>query len=418
MRVSILTIGDEILIGQIVDTNSSWIANELSKVGGDVVQMLTISDEGEAIQQALQQAMQIADVVIMTGGLGPTRDDITKHKIAEFFGAEMVFHQPTHDHIQALMKKWSRSTPDYLDKQCAMPDNATVLTNAMGTAPGMWFEEENTIIVSMPGVPYEMQYIMETHVIPKLAAQNKHFHIAQKTLLFSGLGESMIAKQISDIEDNLPTALSMAYLPSPARVRIRLTAKGNDKQHLTTLIEETAQQIIERLEKYHFGYNEDTMSSVLGKLLIDNNLTIATAESCTGGLIAHSIVLPAGASAYYAGSIVAYQNEIKQEALNVSAATIAQHGAVSEETVIEMARGVIKKLGSDIGIATSGIAGPGGGTASKPVGTVWICVMHKDETFETAKLQLSKNREKNMVYSANYALNLARMFVTQNINKA
>ena len=421
MKVQIITIGDEILIGQIIDTNSAWMAQQLNANGAQVVRIDSIGDEYDEIQQTLDQAITNADVVLITGGLGPTKDDITKKALADYFGAEMEFHQPSFDRIVKIFERWGRATTEAHRLQCYMPNNAELLFNKMGSAPGMWFEHKNTVIVSMPGVPYEMKYIMEHGVIPKLKERFPMQPILHKTIRTVGEGESRIAARIEDIESSLPKHIKLAFLPSLGTVRLRLTAKGKTEEELATEIQHYSQQIEERIPELIFGYGTQKLEEVVGHLLKERGLNLATAESCTGGHIGHKITSIPGSSAYYLGGFVAYSNAMKMQQLDVQESTLEQFGAVSEQTVIEMVKGTNEVLGSDIAVAISGIAGPGGGTEEKPVGTVWIAVGNPEKTV-TRKLSIGKDRIKNIEYSTVQALNMIRQFtieqyklVTENI---
>jgi nicotinamide-nucleotide amidase len=412
MKVQIITIGDEILIGQIIDTNSAWMAQQLNANGAQVVRIDSIGDEYDEIQQTLDQAITNADVVLITGGLGPTKDDITKKALADYFGAEMEFHQPSFDRIVKIFERWGRTTTEAHRLQCYMPNNAELLFNKMGSAPGMWFEHNNTVIVSMPGVPYEMKYIMEHGVIPKLKERFPMQPILHKTIRTVGEGESRIAARIEDIESSLPKHIKLAFLPSLGTVRLRLTAKGKTEEELATEIQHYSQQIEERIPELIFGYGTQKLEEVVGHLLKERGLNLATAESCTGGHIGHKITSIPGSSAYYLGGFVAYSNAIKMQQLGVQESTLEQFGAVSEQTVIEMVKGTNEVLGSDIAVAISGIAGPGGGTEEKPVGTVWIAVGNQEKTV-TRKLSIGKDRIKNIEYSTVQALNMIRQFAVE-----
>lgn len=417
MIVSIITIGDELLIGQVVDTNSAWMADQLQEIGGEVKRILTISDSDEEIQNNVQDALSSSDVVLISGGLGPTKDDITKKALADFFGVEMVFSQETFDHIMEMAKKWDVKSDESIKRQSYMPANAQLLENQLGTAPGMWFEHEDKIIVSMPGVPYEMKYIMEHGALPKLAAAFPDIVVAKKTILTSGIGESVLANRISDIEENLPPNVKLAYLPSFSQVRLRLMARGSSKSDLEKIIEDQAAQIEENLGDFVFGHNQESLPFAIGQLLKKHQLSISTAESCTGGRVANLIISVPGSSAYFYGGILAYQNEIKHSQLNVSKDTLEKFGAVSEECVIEMAKGVIEKMGTNLAVSISGIAGPGGGSPQKPVGTVWVAVADNKGNIFAKKYNGSNDRSKNIEFSAYRALNQVRRFLIKYYGK-
>lgn len=412
MNIQIITIGDEILIGQIIDTNSAWIAQQLNLIGAAISKITSVSDTAPAIQSALKIGLKEADVVLLTGGLGPTKDDITKKALADLFNVEMVFDQPTYDRILGLFKKWGRTSTPAHREQCYMPANAQLLPNKMGTAPGMWFEYEGKVVVSMPGVPYEMKYLMEKEVIPKLKTRFPSQPIIHRTIQTAGEGESRIAARIETIEASLPTHIKLAYLPNLGRVRLRLSGTGSDQQALEEEIDQYVEAVKKEIPELIFGYEEDTLEIVIGRLLKERGLTIATAESCTGGYLAHRITSISGSSAYFMGSVIAYDNAVKSQLLKVKNATLETYGAVSEQTVREMVSGTLELLNTDVAIAISGIAGPGGGTPDKPVGTIWLAIGHKGKT-ETLLLRAGKDREKNIQYTANYALNLIRKFVTE-----
>ena len=410
MTVNIITIGDEILIGQIVDTNSAWMGQQLNLAGASVTEILSVSDAASSITTALDNALKQADVILLTGGLGPTKDDITKKTIADYLGTELIFHKATWNRIQAMFQRWGRSTTPAHKAQCYMPASATILFNKMGTAPGMWFEQDGKVIVSMPGVPYEMKYLMEFEVIPRLKKQFPGKPIAHRTLLTVGEGESRIAARIEAFEQNLPNYIKLAYLPSLGTVRLRLTAIGDNGIDIDKMLDEKIKQLHALIPELVYGYGALKLEEAIGQILKDKNLTLATAESCTGGFLAHKITSIAGSSAYYKGSVIAYANEVKMEQLQVKAETLKEWGAVSEATVKEMVSGLLENLQTDIGVATSGIAGPGGGTADKPVGTIWLAVGN-NQYIETAKLQLGKDRLRNIQYTTVRALDMIRQFV-------
>jgi len=408
MKATIITIGDEILIGQITDTNSAWLGDELTKLGIRVVQMMTIPDTHEDIHQALTWAERNSDLIVCTGGLGPTKDDITKKALADYVGTELVMDEALSQRIEAYFIK--RGTP-FLEahrEQCLMPKAARSLTNEMGTAPGMLFEHKGTHILSMPGVPYEMQWIFHNSFVPVLnALGDQAFRIYHKTIKTVGRGETRIAEEIKDIVDALPPYISMSYLPSLGQVKLRLTARHPEDK--SAEVESFVQRIVQRIEPLVFGYDKVTLSESLGGLLLTKGLKVATAESCTGGYLAHQLTAVSGASRYYMGSVIAYDYEPKKSLLEVSPSTLEQTGAVSEETVKEMLRGLHKRFSVDLGVAISGIAGPHGGLPDKPVGTIWLAWGSKTEVY-TRKLQLTKDRVKNIEYTAVAAMNALRKF--------
>lgn len=410
MKISILTVGDEILIGQIVDTNSAWMGQQLNLAGARVVTIISVGDTMEAIHTGLREALDQGDVVLMTGGLGPTKDDITKKALAEYMGVEMVFHQPTFDRIQKMFEVWGRPMNEAHRLQCFMPANAQILPNKMGTAPGMWMEHAGKVIASMPGVPYEMQYLMEHEVLPKMKQQFPGKPIAHRTILTVGEGESHISERLEDFEEGLPEGFKLAYLPQIAQVRLRITGSGADEATLHQILDEKAAIIKERFADIIYGYDTETLESAVGKMLRERGLKLATAESCTGGYMAHRITSVAGSSDYFVGSVIAYANEVKMQVLGVKAETLDTHGAVSEQTVIEMAEGAVKVLPADIAISISGIAGPGGGSDTKPVGLAWIAVSNGQVT-KTFSIRAGKDRDKNIQYFTVHALNQLRLFL-------
>ncbi len=403
----ILTIGDEILYGQITNTNAKFISSELDKIGIKVIRHTSVGDKESEILAGLYDAQERADVIIMTGGLGPTKDDITKKTIANFFGAELIFDQKVMDMIAGMFQRLGREMAENNKVQAYVPANCEVLYNLWGTAPATWIAEKGKVFVSMPGVPVEMEKITTELVIPKLQSFFKTPNITHKIIHTIGIGESSLAEKIEQWEDNLPSHIGLAYLPHFMQVRLRLTGVGEDKDKLQQEIDEQAQKVLPLIEKYVFGYDTDTIESVIASLLKENNKTISTAESCTGGFLAHNFTKIAGSSAYYMGGVISYSNESKTNLLGVNPDTIEQFGAVSEETVKEMAEGVRKRLGTDIGVATSGVAGPDGGTPEKPVGTIWIA--YSDEKGTVAKkLQLIRDRMLNIQFTSVLVLDLIR----------
>ncbi len=411
MQAEIITIGDEILIGQVIDSNSAWMGQQLNQRGIQVREITSISDEADHIYNTVDAALKRVDLVLITGGLGPTKDDITKSVLAKYFNMDLEFHQDTYDRLEVLMKKYGRQPTEAQRIQSLMPKGATILVNQMGTAPGMWFEQNGKVLVSMPGVPYEMKYLMENEVIPRVAKQFKTLPIAHRTVLTVGIGESKLAEYIADFADNLPDNIKLAYLPNIGKVRLRLTGKGVDKKVLNDLLDAKVEELNQIIPQFIYGYEKEPFEAAVGRLLKEKDIKLATAESCTGGFIAHKVTSISGSSAYFLGSIVAYDNVVKEQILKVKSKTLEAHGAVSEETVVEMIQGLLKVIPADYGIAVSGIAGPSGGTPTKPVGTIWVAVGNK-EVIKTRKLQLSKNRLKNIEYTSTAALNLLRRMIS------
>lgn len=416
MKAAIITVGDEILIGQIIDSNSAWMATELNLIGSEIIKIISICDGEQEIIDSIGEALNLADVVLMTGGLGPTKDDITKKAIAKYFNVGMQFDQGTYDRILQLFARWGRAaTPEHRE-QCYMPENAKLLFNKMGTAPGMWFKKDAKVLISMPGVPYEMKYLMSKEIIPLLQKTFPGEAIAHRTILTVGEGESRIANRIEAFEAALPKHIKLAFLPNLGRVRLRLTGRGGSIEDLNTELDDKAKTLKDIIPELVFGEGTTSLPQAIGQILLEQKKSLATAESCTGGYIGHLLTSIPGSSAYYSGGVIAYSNAIKINLLKVKLDTINKHGAVSEQTVIEMVRGTLQLLNSDIAVAISGIAGPGGGSQEKPVGTIWIAVGDQDRT-ETFLLKAGKDRLKNIEYSAIYALDRIRQFLASSNQK-
>ncbi|MGB0369441.1 MAG: CinA family nicotinamide mononucleotide deamidase-related protein, partial [Flavobacteriales bacterium] len=359
------------------------------------------------IKLSLAEAEKRADVVLITGGLGPTKDDVTKKALAEYFNCGYTFYPEIAEHISRLFARFGKEITELNRLQAELPSACKPLQNNQGTAPGMWFEREGTVFVSMPGVPYEMKGLMQEHVLPMISKKFNAPTIIHKTVLTMGMGESWLSEHIADWEDALPEEIKLAYLPSPGRVRLRLSAYGNEESVLQEKLNLEVSKLIQIIPELVFGYDTDTIENVVGELLRQKKSTVSTAESCTGGLIAHKLTSVSGSSDYFLGSVVAYANEVKMESLGVESETLNQFGAVSEEVVIQMAEGVKQAMNTDYSIAISGVAGPTGGTDEKPVGTVWIAVSGPNET-KTKKYQFGHNRKRNIEMSANTALNMLR----------
>ncbi|RXK87195.1 CinA family nicotinamide mononucleotide deamidase-related protein [Filimonas effusa] len=414
-KVSIITIGDELLIGQVVDTNSAWMAQELNIAGFEVHHRVAVGDIWDDIWEALDQESQRSNVVLITGGLGPTADDITKPLLCQYFGGKLVQDAATVRHLEYLFAEvFRRPLSERNLKQADVPDVCTVLSNIRGTAPGMLFKNERAVFISMPGVPHEMKGLMTYHVIPLLQEHFNPGFIEHRTLLTAGIGESDLADLVQTFEQALPGFIKMAYLPHFGMVRLRLTARGKqeEKQSFISILDSQFAQLQE-VVKHVLVVNEDiSMQALVGRLLKESGTTLATAESCTGGYIAHLLTAMPGSSAYFNGSVVAYSNSIKQNVLQVSASTLESAGAVSEETVIAMAQGLLAVMQTNYAIAVSGIMGPDGGTAEKPVGTVWIAVGDQNRLI-TRKLSLRYDRIRNIELTATNALNLLRQFIQE-----
>ncbi|MEN6453847.1 MAG: competence/damage-inducible protein A, partial [Prolixibacteraceae bacterium] len=410
MKAEIITIGDEILIGQIVDTNSAWISEQLNLLGIEVYQITSVHDDHDHILKALANAASRTDLVLITGGLGPTKDDITKKALCDYFECGMVVNEEVLQQVTSILSKRNIRINQLNQDQALVPEKCTVLPNAVGTAPGMWFEKNKVIFVSMPGVPFEMEYLMKKEILPRLQKNGQVQSIYHQTVLVHGLPESILAELIETWELALPSFIKLAYLPSPFMVRLRLSAYGTDP---TLLKEETARQIEklkELIPKNIFGYNDDTLAGVTGKLLVEVKATLGVAESCTGGYIAHLFTSNPGSSAYFNGGVVSYANEIKSSVLGVKQETLAAHGAVSKEVALEMVKGAKNVLQTDYAIATTGIAGPDGGSAEKPVGTVWIAVAGKHNIWAEC-YNFANNRERNIIRSAQTAIHMLRQLV-------
>ncbi len=411
---SIITIGDELLIGQVIDTNSAWIAQELNKMGILIKHRVAVGDVWDDIKKALDDESREASLIVITGGLGPTADDITKPLLCDYFGGKMVVHEPTLKHITNIFENvLKRPMIERNAKQAEVPDVCTVLMNERGTAPGMLFKKEGTVFVSLPGVPHEMKWLMTNKVLPLVPEWFQTGFIEHRTLLTAGVGESFLADMIQDIEEALPAHIKLAYLPNYGMVRLRLTAFGADQSILQQEIDQQFQLFKEKVQEYLVIDEDLSMELVVARILKKNGKTLATAESCTGGYIAHLMTAHPGSSSYFTGSVVCYDNRIKQEILNVPAETLQTVGAVSEDTVVRMARAVQQLMKTDYAIAVSGIMGPDGATAEKPVGMVWVAIANREKTI--AKLfNFRFDRRRNIELTATNALNLLRIFINEN----
>ena len=410
MKAIILSIGDELLNGQTVNTNASWMSIELNQLGIDVIRVVVLSDKKADIVDVLEYSLKHADIVLFTGGLGPTSDDITRNVLCEYFNSKLVFDERVFEYIEKLFIHRNRAITNETKDLARVPDNAVVLYNSMGTAPGMLFEQNGKIIISMPGVPYEMKAVMQGQVFPYF---RKHLDlpvIIHRFYKTAAIGESLLSKELVVFEKELPDHISLAYLPSVGSVKLRLSARGKESAKLKADLQIQEEKIMSAIGKYVYGFDDETLSESIGKLLLKYNKQLVTAESCTGGYISHLVTKTAGSSAYYKGSIIAYSNAIKQSHLNVKKDTLENHGAVSEETVKEMIVGAVQKMDADVAVAVSGVAGPSGGSKEKPVGTVIIGVGTKDEQY-IRRLTFTKNRLKNIELSAVVALVMLRKFL-------
>ena len=410
--IDIISIGDELLIGQVINSNASWMGQKLSAQGMKINRMVAVADTHDAIIHALENSARNARVVLITGGLGPTKDDLTKDIACAFFGSKLILNEAVRNHVEAFFKKRGFDLTKLNYWQAMVPDNCQVIHNAVGTAPGMYFEKDEVHYLFMPGVPMEMKSIMETWAIPFFKNLCQPQAYVEKTVLTHGMGESFLADKIADWEHNLPEKFSLAYLPSPGRVRLRISARGDSEVSLQKELDAQIEKLRAIIKFLFYGYDSDTLESVVGKMLFKKNETLATAESCTGGLIAHKMTSIAGSSAYFKGSVVAYANEIKENILGVNADDIEEYGAVSEEVVLQMAANMRKLYNTDYALAVSGIAGPDGGTEEKPVGTVWIALATVNKVV-AKKFLFGGERVRNIDWAYQSALNMLRLELTK-----
>ncbi|RLD61173.1 MAG: competence/damage-inducible protein A [Bacteroidetes bacterium] len=407
MQAEIISIGDELLIGQVVNTNASWMAEQLNMAGIRVGCILAISDQKEQILETVKIASKRSDIILVTGGLGPTKDDITKKTLCEFYNSKLVFNKDVFEDVKSIFGKRGFVVSEVNKMQAEVPDNCKPIRNKNGTAPGMWFEQGNTILVSMPGVPFEMKAMMEGFIVPELTKRFRLPALINKTVLTHGIGESTLAAIIEDWENGLPGNIKLAYLPQPGIVRLRLSGKGNEKDILQKQIGDEVLKLHQIIPDLIFGYDKDTMEEVVGNMLRSRKMTLATAESCTGGYISHLVTSVPGSSDYFEGSVVSYSNPVKEKALEVKPESLEEFGAVSEQVIIEMAEGVQQKLNTDYAIATSGIAGPSGGTEDKPIGTTWIAIATPNGVI-AKKFHFGEHRGRNIRRAALAALNMLR----------
>jgi len=413
VNASIITIGDELLIGQTIDTNSAFIAQELNKIGVWVKRRVAIEDSRMAILSTLTEEAAKSRIIIITGGLGPTADDITKPSLCEYFNAQLVVNQEVLQNVTEIFRKLGRELTPRNATQAEVPSNCTVLPNHRGTAPGMWFEKDDVVYVSLPGVPHEMKGLMTTSVIPKIKEHFLFPAVVHRTLLTAGQGESMIADRLVNFEAALPSYIKLAYLPAYGMVRLRLTGRYEDKDEVEKLVEASFAELKALVAEWMVADKDISIQEAVSQLLKEKKKTVATAESCTGGYIAHLLTSMPGSSSIYNGSVVAYANDVKENVLDVKKETLLTVGAVSEETVTQMATGACKKLQTDFAIATSGIMGPDGGSPEKPVGTVWIAVASKDGRTKAQKFHFRFDRSRNIELTTHTALNLLRRFILE-----
>ena len=412
MKVEIINIGDELLIGQVVNTNASWMAAELSKSGMQVVFISSIADDNQAIQSELDAASERADIILLSGGLGPTKDDITKKTLADYFDSGFVFHEPTFEQVKKIFAARKFKVTEANRQQAMVPEKCIPLLNVNGTAPGMWFEKAGKVFVSMPGVPFEMKAMMTGQVIPRLVKHFKLGTIVHKTVMTTGLPESFLAEKIEDWENSLPRHLHLAYLPQPGIVRLRLSAKGFDGDKLGDEIDRQIDKLKTYIQDSIYGYDDVSLEEVIGNLLVQSGKSLSTAESCTGGYIAHLITSVSGSSRYFKGSVISYANTVKMELLDVKSDVLETKGAVSREVVEQMAKAVRQKMHTDFSLAVSGIAGPDGGTAEKPVGTVWIALADENEV-QSQLFHFGEHRGRNIRRSALAALDMLRLRIVK-----
>lgn len=410
MRADIITIGDEILIGQIIDTNSARIATLLGEVGISIRRKFSIGDRRDEILDAVGNSLELCDVTIITGGLGPTKDDITKKVLAELFGSKLIRDDETYHRVEKMMAARGIEFNELNQSQALVPECCTVIPNLKGTAPGMWFERNGHVVISLPGVPFEMEALMVEEIIPRL---KEHFNLSavvHRTAITFGMAESMLAAHIAEWEESLPAHLHLAYLPSPSQLRLRLSAYDVERETAEREIDEWFDKLLPLLGDHFVGWEDETVQSAVAKMLIERGETLAAAESCTGGTISAKFTAMSGASEYYWGGVVSYDNSVKENVLGVSRENLDNYGAVSEQVARQMAEGVRRLCGTTYGISTTGIAGPTGGTPEKPVGTVWMAVATPDGTISKV-VQHGKIRAVNIERAASAAINMLRLYL-------
>jgi nicotinamide-nucleotide amidase len=414
----LINIGDELLIGQVVNTNAAFIGQQMALAGFSLTDVLTIGDNGDDIRQTVSAALAKTDVVLMTGGLGPTKDDITKKVICDIFQRSLVMDEPTLEHVTQLFAARGMELTDTNRDQALVPDGCTVLYNPTGTAPGLWMEDNGKVLIALPGVPFEMEHLIKEEVMPRLKNRDERHHaIEYRVLQCTGITESGLSDLLVDYERELPAELKLAYLPKPGIIRLRLTGQSDDREKLLEMLDEQFQKLKELTKEYAFTDEDIELEEVVGRLLVKANKTLATAESCTGGYIAHLITKVPGSSRYFQGSLVSYSNEVKRDLLNVREDNLKRRGAVSEQVVSDMALNAMGLFDVDYTIATSGIAGPDGGTAQKPVGTVWIAIATPVRLI-TKEFHFGSHtgRQQIVERAAHAALNMLRIAIEQDLN--
>lgn len=410
MKAEIICIGDELLIGQTVNSNAAWMGQELNKIGIDVYQVSTISDDKNHIVDALKDALKRTELVLITGGLGPTRDDKTKYTLAEYFNSPLVRNENVYNQVEKMLKKRSIPMNDLNRKQAEVPEKARIFINYAGTAPAMWFVLGGKVVISMPGVPYEMKELMTKQILPSVSRYFKTPVIIHRTIHTYGTFEAKLAEILSGFEEQLPSEIKLAYLPTEGIIKLRLSGRGAREEEIVKMIDAEIEKLYKLIPRYIFGEQDDSLEKIIGVLLREKGETLSTAESCTGGLIAHRITTVPGSSDYFIGSVIAYSNRIKEKDLGVDPGSIVEFGAVSRQVVEQMAQGVRERFNTGYSIATSGIAGPAGGTAEKPVGTVWIAVVDKKGIY-SKKYTFGNNRLRNIRRSTLAGLNLLRQYI-------
>lgn len=411
VKAIIISIGDEILYGQTLDSNAHWISNELNGIGIQIIKRYTIADREDEILTTLAEAENKSDIVLITGGLGPTNDDLTKPCLVNYFNTTLVRHPDILQHLQQLFALKDRAMTPLNEAQADLPANCTPIKNTLGTAPGMWFQQEGKLFVSMPGVPHEMRNMMSKSILPKIKEEYVKSGIYHKIIRTIGIAESKLAQLIAEWETDLPSTVKLAYLPTTGTVKLRLTI-GDDSEEAKALVAAEVQKVLPLIEKYVYGFDDEELEEAMGRILSAKGKTLAIAESCTGGYLAHRITSVAGSSSWFAGGIVPYSNNIKNKHLNVPMDTLEMHGAVSQQVVEIMASNVRKEFDSDIGVAISGIAGPSGGTKEKPVGTVWIAYADEDKV-ASKRFQFLDDRLLNIKYTSTAALNMIRIYLNK-----